>query len=83
MFWISLGLIVASFIGFVILRIENAPEGDEYYESDADDGNNPDVSDEDDEDSPTYERLRILKYVTFTLMAAGLIMFVVYAFVTA
>lgn len=74
-------MIIASFIGFVILRIENVPEGDTRYDSDVDD---PDVDDSDlddmdydesEEESNSAphqeERLRALKYVTFILMFSG------------
>lgn len=82
MFWTAIGLIVASLIGFIILRLYGDPDGDDVY-----------TETEFNEELASARRIRkkgsprqrkralaltILRYVTYILMLAGLVVFIVY-----
>lgn len=78
MFWTSLGLIIASFIGYIILRMENSPDGEDSEFDRLDEV----IDTEDPIQARHEERLRVVKYITFLLMGAGIALFIIYALVT-
>lgn len=89
MFWIALGLIIASLIGFIILRVETSPVArggfDSYYDIDDTDNESDVTSDQPlakTDDTARREHLNVLRYTTYTLMGAGVIMEFIYAFTT-